>query len=91
VCAAEMPRGSAEADRGFGHDGRRLESFLHLLATEEMAPLSEGTVERFWSLGENGPRGLKSSARGRSWTSDEGADAPVPRDDMRRQRSERIS
>jgi len=32
VCMAERPCGSAEAGRGFRHDGRRLESFLHLLA-----------------------------------------------------------
>jgi len=39
--------------------------------TGEMAPPSEGTVERFWSLGETEPRPLESSERGRSWRSEQ--------------------
>jgi len=36
----------------FRYDGRRLESFLHLLATRRWLLIGEGTVERFWSLGK---------------------------------------
>jgi len=56
-----------------------------------MAPLSEGTVERSWSLGETDlvrsreARGAEAGGRAK------GADMLVPGDDTRRQRLGRVS
>jgi hypothetical protein len=48
---AERPCGSAKAGRGVDTiEG--VSSRSSIFSLEEMAPLSEGTVERFWSLGE---------------------------------------
>jgi len=57
----------------------------------EMAPPSEGTVGRFWSLGETEPHPLQSGGLGEELAVGNGADVPVPGGDRRRQRSERIS
>jgi len=51
VCTAERLCGSAKAGREVDTmEGASSRSSIFSL--EEMAPLSEGTVERFWSLGE---------------------------------------
>jgi len=90
VCTAERPRGSAKAGRGVDTiEGASSRSSIFSL--EEMAPLSEGTVERFWSPGETDLMRSRAAQGAEAGGRKAGADMLVPRGDRRRQRLGHVS